>query len=155
MRILRLFTAASQGQHRVPDDRGGMSQHDDPTPDPTPDPVDGPPAPVDLPPAPPAPAPVLKTRWRDRAFTLRAMVAVGLAGLVLGAGAGAGTALVANQDDGPDFRHQRMGGPGEGGFPGWGGRDGQDGPPPGLGQVPPGTPQDDSSSGTSQAPSSS
>ena len=150
-----------------------MTQHDDPTPEPTPAPADpgydpsvhaetaGTPQPPDVPPGPPAappsapPAPVLKTRWRDRAFDLRAMVAVGLAGLVLGAGAGAGTALVAGHDDRPDFRHQRMGGPGEGGFPGWGGRHGQDGPPPGLGQVPPGSQQDDSSGGASQAPSSS
>lgn len=153
-----------------------MSQHDDPTPD-TPDPdtpevpeVPGTPdvqAAAELPPAPPVPpvpptppaaAPVLKTRWRDRAFTLRSMVAVGLAGLVLGAGAGVGTALVASHDDGPDFRHQRMGpgGPG-GGFPRWDGRDGADGPPPGGGQMPPGsgtqqqedTPQDDASGATS------
>ncbi|TQK71814.1 hypothetical protein [Nocardioides sp. SLBN-35] len=134
-----------------------MSQNDDPTPEPTPEPTreptpDVPPAPIE----PTAPAPVLKTRWRDRVFHLRAMVAVGLAGLVLGAGAGAGTALVAGHDDRPDFRHQRMGGPGERGFPGWGGRGGQEGPP-NMGQVPPGSSQqdDDSSGGTSQAPSSS
>jgi hypothetical protein len=144
-----------------------MSQHDAPIPDPTPDVTPAPAPdtadvqqPADVPPTPPAappgPAPVLKTRWRDRAFNLRAMVAVGLAGLVLGAGAGAGTALVAGHDDGPDFRHQRIGGPGDRGFPGWGGRNDQDGPPPGLGQVPPGSSQqDDSSGGTSQAPSSS
>ncbi|MFB9763620.1 hypothetical protein ACFFOS_04410 [Nocardioides kongjuensis] len=139
-----------------------MTQHDDPTPDPTPAPEPVPATadvqrPPDVPPAPPAPAPVLKTRWRDRAFNLRAMVAVGLAGLVLGAGAGAGTALVAGHDDGPDFRHQRIGGPGEREFPGWDGRDDQGAPPPGMGQVPPGSPQDqdDPSSGTSQAPSSS
>ncbi|MBV6729549.1 hypothetical protein [Nocardioides daeguensis] len=144
-----------------------MSQPDDPTPD-TPSSADpgaqpaaetptAPPAPP-APPVPPAAAPVLKTRWRDRAFTLRSMVAVGLAGLVLGAGAGVGTALVASHDDSPDFRHQRMGpgGPG-GGFPRWEGRDGQDGPPPGWGQMPPGSgpqqqpeaPQDGASGGTS------
>ena len=149
-----------------------MSQHDDPSPQPAEPPTERPAepptapptqpaevaAPPDVPPAPTAaapPAPVLKTRWRDRAFNLRAMVAVGLAGLVLGAGAGAGTALVAGHDDGPDFRHQRMGGPGQGGFPGWGGRDGQGGPP-NPGQLPPGssqqqqdTPQDGSSADTS------
>lgn len=99
------------------------------------------PAPVQPPPAPPAPppaAPILKTRWRDRVFTFRAILAVALAGLVLGVGAGAGTALVAGHDDGPDVRHQRMG-PDEGGFPGWGGRTGPDGQPPGMGQLPPGT----------------
>lgn len=134
-----------------------MSQHDDPTPEPTPEPTTEPttgvpPAPLE----PPPPAPVLKTRWRDRVFRLRAVVAVGLAGLVLGAGAGAGTALVAGHDNGPDFRHQRMGGPGERDFPGWGGRGRQDGPPD-LGQVPPGPSQqdDNSSGGTSEAPSSS
>lgn len=112
-------------------------------------------APLGPPPAgPPPAAPVLKQRWRDRAFTLRSLLAVGVAGVVLGAGAGAGTALVAGHDDGPDRsgRPEWRQGPGEGRFPGGGTGDGQRFAPPGSSQVPPGTvpeqqDQSDSSSG--------
>ncbi len=145
-------------QHAAPADPAGQDAASPTEPAPV--------APTVPPPGPPAPAapvpaaapPPPRSRWRDRLFSFRAMLAVTLAGLVLGAGAGAGTALVAAHADGPDFRHQRMGGPGQDGFPGWGGRNGRDGPPPGLGQqLPPGmtpqeegeAPQDDSSEGTS------
>ncbi|UUW89077.1 hypothetical protein [Pimelobacter simplex] len=103
-------------------------------------------APLGPPPA--GPPPVLKQRWRDRAFTLRSLLAVGVAGVVLGAGAGAGTALVAGHDDGPDRsgRPEWMQGPGSGRFPGGGGGGGGMGDgnglrfaPPGSSQVPPGT----------------
>lgn len=74
----------------------------------------------------PAAGPVpTKVRWRERAFGLRAVIAVGLAGLVVGAGAGVGTTLLADDDhaDGPG-RHWMDQGPGRGGFPGGPGRDG-------------------------------
>jgi hypothetical protein len=45
-----------------------------------------------------APAPILKTRWRDRAWSFRAMLAVALATLVLGGIAGG--AIVAASDGG-------------------------------------------------------
>jgi hypothetical protein len=64
-----------------------------------------------------APAPVLKTRWRDRAWSFRAMLGVALASLVLGGIAGGVVGAVANgEDDG----HPRIGrwGPGMDGPPG-------------------------------------
>ena len=96
-----------------------MSDNENPAPE-QPAPV----PPVEPPPAPePAAGPVpTKVRWRERAFTLRSVVAVGLAGVILGAGAGVGTALVADDDhgdrpDGPG-RHWPADGPGRGGVPG-------------------------------------
>jgi hypothetical protein len=83
-----------------------------------------------------AEGPILKTRWRDRAWTLRAMIAVALAtflvgGLVGGVIVGAATA----DHDGP--RMHRMGpwGPGMQAPPGWRHRQFEDGRP----QRPPGT----------------
>jgi hypothetical protein len=63
----------------------------------------------------PAAAPVLKTRWRDRAWTFRAMLAVAAASLVIGGVAG-GLIGAAVDDD-----HQRMERWGPGGRmpPGW------------------------------------
>ncbi|MFC5730794.1 MULTISPECIES: hypothetical protein [Nocardioides] len=68
------------------------------------------------PPATPPPGSVEpKQRWGDRVFRLRSMIAVGLAGLVLGAGAATTTALVV--DENHDGYHQRMEPPGDrGGF---------------------------------------
>lgn len=93
-------------------------------------------------PPPPSPPPAAvgapRTRLRDRLFTFRSTLAVALAGVVLGAGAGTAiTAVVA--DDGGDLgRHERFGdrGPrdGAGGFPG-----GQQNQPGQRFQVPPGT----------------
>ena len=65
--------------------------------------------------------PVLKTRWRDRAWTFRAMIGVALASLLVGGLAGG--AVMAAADDGDDdrFRHHRMGpwGPEVDGPRGW------------------------------------
>ena len=72
-------------------------------------------------PAPAAPAPVLKTRWRDRVWTFRAMLAVALATLVIGGIAGGllGAAAV-RHDDRHDGYHDRFGpGGGPGMPPGW------------------------------------
>jgi hypothetical protein len=117
-----------------------------PTPEPAPDPAPDLAAQPTTPPPPPLasePAAVPKQRWRDRAFTLRSLLAVGVAGVVLGAGAGAGTALVAGHDDGPDRagRPEWRQGPADGRFPGGGMGDGsgQRFAPPGGSQVPPGT----------------
>lgn len=54
-----------------------------------------------------APAPVLKTRWRDRAWSFKAMAAVAAASLLVGGIAG-GT-VVAVADDDRDDRRFRMG----------------------------------------------
>lgn len=63
-------------------------------------------------------SPVLKTRWRDRAWSFRAMIAVALASVVIGGLAG-GAVVAASGDD--NDREQRMGpwGPGGGMPPGW------------------------------------
>ena len=94
-----------------------------------------------------ATAPVMKPRWRDRAWSFRAMLAVALATLLLGGIAG-GT-IVAVADDDHDQRHVWMGpgGPGKRIPPGWRGpkrfEDGgprwrwHDGPPPPDGNVTP------------------
>lgn len=70
--------------------------------------------------APVAAAPVLKTRWRDRAWSFRAMLAVALATFVIG-GIGGG---VVGAAAGHEHRHDRFsrmgpGGPGMGMHPGW------------------------------------
>jgi hypothetical protein len=75
-------------------------------------------------------APVMKARWRDRAWSFRAMLAVALATLLLGGIAG-GT-IVAVADDDHDQRHAWMGpgGPGKRMPPDWRGpRHFQDGGP--------------------------
>lgn len=110
-----------------------MSENQNPVPGSPADPAEpaaetaplDPPAATAAPAAPlPAAGPVpTKVRWRERAFNLRAVLAVALAGLIVGAGAGVGTTLLATggHDDGPG-RHwmDRRPGPG-GGFPGPGG----------------------------------
>jgi hypothetical protein len=72
-------------------------------------------------PAEPAVAPVLKTRWRDRAWTFRAMIAVAAASVLVGGVAGG--AIVAASGDDHDRDHYRMGPWGPGGQmqmpPGW------------------------------------
>jgi len=84
-----------------------------------------------LPPDPAVATPVLKTRWRDRAWTFRAMLAVAAASLVIGGITGGlvGAAVDDDHDDG-----YRMG-PGMRMPPGWRNHDGphwrwRDGPPP-------------------------
>jgi hypothetical protein len=63
------------------------------------------------------PAPVLKTRWRDRAWTFRSMLTVGLASLVAGAVVGGVVGAAVSDDD----DHERVGrfGPGTHMPPGW------------------------------------
>lgn len=89
--------------------------------------------PVEETPVRPAREPVLKTRWRDRAWTFRAMIAVALASLVIGGVTGGVIGAAADHGDRRD-RMDRMGrmgpwgpghgpGRGRGGFaddgPGW------------------------------------
>lgn len=81
--------------------------------------------------APPeAPGPVLKTRWRDRAWSFRAMIAVALATLLIGGLAG-GTVVAMADDDHDGRRIHRMGpwGPGAQLPPGWRHRHFNDGSP--------------------------
>ena len=71
-----------------------------------------PPAPLD---APPPPAAETKPRWRDRVFRMRAVSAVALAGVILGAAGGSvTTALVSGDGHGRDehFRIGQQFGPG-------------------------------------------
>ncbi|MFC7502247.1 hypothetical protein ACOACQ_11550 [Nocardioides sp. CPCC 206347] len=127
----------------------------DPTPDPAPiAPPPEPSAPL-APPAPAAPAAPPKVRWRDRAFQFRAVLAVALASVILGAGAGVlGSLAFGHDQDGPD-RQERIERPGRGDFPGPGGPGGPGGgqimPQPGTDQLPPGTaPQQDEGEPSSQ-----
>ncbi|WP_182376936.1 hypothetical protein [Nocardioides sp. WS12] len=70
-------------------------------------------------PEPPAP------RWRDRLFQFRAVLAVALASVILGAGAGVLGTLVFGHDDDRPGRHERIERPGDrGNFPGPGGPSG-------------------------------
>ena len=103
-----------------------MTENDDPTGAPGPD------APsVDQPPV----EPVLKTRWRDRAWTLRAMIAVAVATFLVGGLVG-GAIVGATGDDHDGQRMHRMGpwGPGMQRPPGWRHRQFNEGRP----QQPPG-----------------
>lgn len=65
----------------------------DPTPDPMPDVTPVPPPAADTP-----PSGVPRAAWRDRVFHLRAVVAVGAAGIILGAAAGAGVSAIGGHD---------------------------------------------------------
>lgn len=59
-------------------------------------------------PEPPAAAPEAKPRWRDRVFRMRAVAAVAVAGVIIGATGGAvTTALVSDRGDRGD--HHRIG----------------------------------------------
>ncbi|RNM14155.1 hypothetical protein [Nocardioides pocheonensis] len=69
-------------------------------------------------PAASAPAPVLKTRWRDRAWTFRAMLAVAAASLVIGGVAGGVIGAAAGHEDNDRYQ-MGPGGPGMGMPPGW------------------------------------
>ena len=83
---------------------------------------DQPPAPAE-PASGPAAGPVLKTRWRDRAWSFRAMLAVALATLVIGGVAG-GSIVALADGDGHDHHGVRPWGPGGPmGGPGWKWRD--------------------------------
>jgi hypothetical protein len=89
-----------------------------------------PPEPASEPPAAaepaPAPAPVLKTRWRDRAWTFRAMLAVAAASLVIGGVVGGVIGASAGGDDDDYGYRMGPGGPGMKMPPGW--RHGDRGP---------------------------
>jgi hypothetical protein len=61
----------------------------------------------------PAPQPILKTRWRDRAWSFQAMIAVALATLLIGGIAGGVIVAAASDDD--DHGHFWMGPGGPGG----------------------------------------
>lgn len=93
---------------------------DDTTPQPVVGDGDAPPAPP-TPPLPPAAAvpPAPQRSWRDRVYGVRSVAAVALAGLVIGAGAGTGITLLAQDDDHPGQvgRFERMGVPGDGQLP--------------------------------------
>ncbi|HEX2893999.1 MAG TPA: hypothetical protein VHO29_08355 [Marmoricola sp.] len=99
----------------------------------------------------PAVAPTPKTRWRDRAWSFRAMLAVAAASLVIGGVAGGVIGAAAGGDDhgryrtgpwgpgmhmGPGWRNGGPGFNGPGG-PGWRWKDGQQ---PGQPPTPYGTP---------------
>ncbi len=122
-------------------------------PDPTPDPAPiAPPAAPAAPAAHPVPPAPPQMRWRDRAFRFRAVLAVALASVILGAGAGVlGSLAFGHDQDGPDRQH-RIEGPGRGDFPGQRGPGGgQNMPQPGTDQLPPGTaPQQDESEPSAQ-----
>lgn len=118
-----------------------MAQNDDvagsPGPDATPaQPAADEPATVSQPvTAGPTAGPVLKTRWRDRVWSFRAMLAVALATLVIGGVGGLVVgAAAARHHDRHDGFYDRMGPGGPGmmgpgwrmrGGPGWHGYDGQ------------------------------
>jgi hypothetical protein len=72
----------------------------------------------------PASAPVLKTRWRDRAWSFRAMIAVAVASVLVGGVAGGAVVAAAGNDNERDHGYFRMGPGGPGGpmGPGWRGR---------------------------------
>ncbi len=83
-----------------------MSEHDNT------DPVEPVPVAADQPaavtPEPPAPAAEAQPRWRDRVFRMRAVAAVAVAGVILGAAGGAVTvSLVSDHGDRGD--HHRIG----------------------------------------------
>jgi hypothetical protein len=65
----------------------------------------------------PTTQPVLKTRWRDRVWSFRAMLAVAAATLVIGGVAGG--SIVALADDGHDHHGRFWTGPGDRVPPGW------------------------------------
>jgi hypothetical protein len=97
-------------------------------------------------------APVLKTRWRDRAWSFRALLAVALATLIIGGVGGlvVGAAAARHHDRHDGFYHRLGpgGGPGMGpgwrmrGGPGWRWDDGNGQPfgGPGTAQPTPSTP---------------
>jgi hypothetical protein len=81
-----------------------------------------------------AAGPILKTRWRDRAWTLRAMIAVALATFLVGGLIG-GVIVGAVTDDHDGQRMHRHWGPGMQVPPGWRHRQFNDGrlpQPPGM-----------------------
>ncbi|GAA3673332.1 hypothetical protein GCM10022237_36240 [Nocardioides ginsengisoli] len=106
--------------------------------------------PPTAPPAAPLPPAAPRQRWRDRVFGFRSVVAVALAGLILGGGLGVGAGLAAgghHRWDSRDGRPGWMHGPGEHRFrefpgdgppgqPGPYGRFGQDQPDQQPGQQP-------------------
>jgi len=77
----------------------------------------------------PTPQPVLVTRWRDRAWSFRAMLAVALATLVIGGIAGGTVVALADDDDEHGHFWMGPGGPDDGMPPGWGPRHYRDGGP--------------------------
>ena len=134
---------------------GGMSEHDNTDPVEA-DPVE--PVPVEPDPAVAhQPAAEAQPRWRDRLFRMRAVAAVAVAGVILGAAGGSiTTALVSSDDHGHHDEHFRMGQFGPPGVPAVppGGRSGSRATEGGLPDppVPPGT--DDGTDGGTDEPSS-
>jgi hypothetical protein len=109
-----------------------MTENDDPTGPPGPDVQQ----PVEPPVPPSVEQPILKSRWRDRAWTLRALIAVAVASFLVGGLVG-GVIVGATGDDHDGHRMHRMGpwGPGMQQAPGWRHRqfnDGQPQQPPGM-----------------------
>ncbi|MDZ5621967.1 hypothetical protein SFC88_14060 [Nocardioides sp. HM23] len=94
-----------------------MSEHDSTNPDPESAAADHPAAdaPEAAPPPttpfddPAAPAAAEKPRWRDRTFRMRAVAAVAVAGLILGAAGGAVTTALVSDDHGGRGDHLRIG----------------------------------------------
>lgn len=100
-----------------------MSEHDDnQDPIPAADPLDPaavqpvePPEPVAVAPAaigapvPPAPPAEPKTRWRDRVFQMRAVAAVAVAGVILGAAGGAVTTALVSDHKGEGHERPAIG----------------------------------------------
>lgn len=112
------------------------------------------PAPDQPAPEQPAPSAPPVVRWRDRMFRFRAVLAVALASIVLGAGVGVLGTLVFDRDHDHASRLERFDreGPGErGNFPRPGGPGGQNMPPQGSDELPPGTaPQQEESEPSAQ-----
>ena len=144
--ILRVVIATAQAPHSIEADGGGMSENDQPE-TPVAPPADAPaaeaPAAASGPPPPsPPPAAVAapRTRLRDRLFTFRSTLAVALAGVIIGAGAGTAITAVVADDGGQHGRHERLGDRGpRGGFGRMPGPGGQQNQPGEQFQVPPGT----------------
>src|SRR4051794_12806351 len=97
------------------DDVPGGPERDGVTPEPT---TTHPVVPAET--AETTPAPILKSRWRARAWTCRAMLAVAAASLVIGGIVGGAIVAVAKHGH-DDHGFHRMGpwGPGAGVPPGW------------------------------------
>ena len=121
-----LESVQSQDKHRILSHHGAVSDEQPPPEEQTlPLSAEPPATPAQRPPLPPDRPPVAEghpQRWRDRAWSLRAVIAVGLTSVILGGLAGAAIATVGDHQDqrrGPGFGrfHGRPGmPPGQGGF---------------------------------------
>ena len=122
-----------------------------------PDPPEEQPVQPTEPPAAPVAAAAPRTRLRDLVFGLRSLVAVALAGVILGGLAGFALNAATGGDDHRDGQMGRFGGPGgfrggpDGGFQGGPGQMGPGGP--GFPNGGPGSQQQTPQGGTLEAPS--